>query len=45
MILTNEYQNIGVVNEEPVNKNKKVKLRKKSVTVTQEYYKNKVIGE
>lgn len=33
-ILANEYQNIHVLTEEPVNKNKKVKLRKKTIVMT-----------
>ena len=33
-ILANEYQNIHVLTEEPVNKNKKVKLRKKTIIMT-----------
>jgi hypothetical protein len=42
-MLAEEYQNIYVENDEPVNKNKKVKLRKKMVTVTNEYYRDSVI--
>lgn len=37
-ILAEEYENISVVTEEPVNKNKKVKLRKKTITMSQDYY-------
>lgn len=37
-VLTNEYHNIHVLNEEPVNKNKKTKLRKKMVFMTKPYY-------
>jgi len=33
-ILAAEYENIHVLTEEPVNKNKKVKLRKKTITMT-----------
>jgi hypothetical protein len=33
-ILAAEYENIHVMTEEPVNKNKKVKLRKKTITMT-----------
>jgi len=33
-ILAIEYENIQVLSEEPVNKNKKVKLRKKTITMT-----------
>jgi hypothetical protein len=38
IILENEYHAIAVVNEEPVVKNKTLKLRKKMITVTQDYY-------
>jgi len=38
IILENEYHVIAVVNEEPVVKNKTLKLRKKMITVTQDYY-------
>jgi hypothetical protein len=34
IILENEYQNIHVANEEPINKNKKIKLRKKTIMVS-----------
>jgi len=37
-ILADEYENISVVTEEPVNKNKKVKLRKKTIVMSQDYY-------
>jgi hypothetical protein len=37
-ILAAEYENIHVLNEEPVNKNKKTKLRKKTVMVSNSYY-------
>jgi GTPase SAR1 family protein len=33
-ILATEYQNIHVLTEEPLNKNKKVKLRKKTIIIT-----------
>lgn len=36
-ILADEYQNICVANEEPVIKNKKTKLRKKTIQVTSTY--------
>jgi hypothetical protein len=39
-LLAEEYQNIFVVNEDPVNKNKKIKLRKKTVIMTEDYYNN-----
>ena len=38
IILENEYHAIAVVNEEPVVKNKTLKLRKKMITVTSDYY-------
>jgi hypothetical protein len=44
-ILRDEYQNINVANEEPVNKNKRIKLRKKTVSFTQEYYKNTILSK
>jgi hypothetical protein len=44
-MLAEEYQNIYVENDEPVNKNKKVKLRKKTVMVTNEYYRDSVIAK
>jgi hypothetical protein len=37
-LLADEYENIQVANEEPVNKNKKVKLRKKTIVMSQEYF-------
>ena len=37
-VLTAEYQEINVINEEPINKNKKPKLRKKIVNVTNNYF-------
>ena len=43
-LLAEEYKNIYVENDEPVNKNKKVKLRKKTVMVTNEYYKDTVMA-
>jgi hypothetical protein len=36
-ILSDEYHNIYVANEEPIVKNKKTKLRKKTITVTTAY--------
>jgi hypothetical protein len=42
-LLAEEYKNIHVENDEPVNKNKKVKLRKKTVMVTNEYYRDAVM--
>jgi hypothetical protein len=39
-VLHNEYHNINVANDENVVKNKKPKLRKKTVTMTQTYYAN-----
>jgi hypothetical protein len=44
-LLVEEYKNIYVENDEPVNKNKKVKLRKKTVMVTNEYYKDTVMAQ
>jgi len=43
-LLAEEYKNIHVENDEPVNKNKKVKLRKKTVMVTNEYYRDTVMA-
>lgn len=37
-IFENEYQNISVLNEEPIVKNKTTKIRKKTVMVTPEYF-------
>jgi hypothetical protein len=37
-VLTSEYYEISVENEEPLNKNKKTKLRKKTVMVTNNYF-------
>lgn len=37
-MLAAEYQTIHVLTEEPVNKNKKVKLRKKTIVMTQNYF-------
>jgi len=37
-ILTDEYYNINVANEDPIIKNKKTKLRKKTITMTSAYY-------
>ena len=42
-ILLTEYQEIHILNEEPVNKNKKKKTRKSTITVTTDYYKNNII--
>jgi hypothetical protein len=41
-MLHNEYANIHVVNDEVVTKNKKTKLRKKTVMMSDDYYKNVV---
>jgi len=41
-ILADEYNNIYVTNDEPVVKNKKTKLRKKTFSVTQNYYQDSV---
>jgi hypothetical protein len=41
-ILAEEYKNIYVENDEPVVKNKKAKLRKKTFSVTQNYYQESV---
>jgi hypothetical protein len=38
MILVEEYHNIYVANEDPIIKNKKTKLRKKTINVTSAYY-------
>lgn len=40
--LSEEYDNIRVVNEEPVNKIKKMKLRKKNIIVSNNYFENVV---
>ena len=40
--LSEEYDNIRVVNEEPVNKIKKMKLRKKNIIVSNDYFENVV---
>ncbi len=37
-ILAKEYHTIGVVNEDPIAKIKKTKLRKKTITMTQSYF-------
>ena len=37
-IFANEYQNISVLNEDPIVKNKTTKIRKKTVMVTPEYF-------
>lgn len=37
-ILEDEYRNISVKNEEPIVKNKNIKIRKKTLLVTNEYY-------
>jgi len=37
-VLTEEYYNINVANEDPVVKNKKTKLRKKTITMSKDYY-------
>lgn len=41
-VLSSEYQEINVVNDEPLNKNKKPKLRKKTVQVTNSYFTDSV---
>jgi len=41
-ILADEYKNIYVTNDEPVVKNKKAKLRKKTFSVTQNYFQETV---
>jgi hypothetical protein len=41
-VLTDEYQTIHVLTEEPVNKNKKVKLRKRIVIMSQNYFSEKI---
>jgi hypothetical protein len=41
-ILSAEYENIHVVNCDPVIKNKKSKLRKKNVTISNNYYNSDV---
>lgn len=41
-VLSAEFQEINVVNEEPLNKNKKPKLRKKTVQVTNSYFTDSV---
>lgn len=40
--LSEEYDNICVINEEPVNKIKKMKLRKKNIIVSNDYFENVV---
>jgi hypothetical protein len=40
--LSQEYDNICVINEEPVNKIKKMKLRKKNIIVSNDYFENVV---
>jgi len=42
-ILQSEYQTIHTVNEEVVIKNKKIKLRKKKINISQDYYNNNVL--
>lgn len=44
-MLSAEYENINVSNEDPVVKNKKVKLRKKTFSVTQNYFQDSINGE
>jgi hypothetical protein len=41
--LTQEYDQIRVVNEDPVSKIKKVKLRKKAIMVSTEYLENTIM--
>lgn len=43
-VLKEEYTNIGVVSEEPTVKTKKSKLRKKNVTISNNYYASDVIA-
>jgi hypothetical protein len=43
--LSEEYDNIRVINEEPVNKIKKMKLRKKNIIVSNDYFENVVTHE
>lgn len=43
-MLSSEYENINVSNEDPVIKNKKVKLRKKTFLVTQNYFQDSING-
>jgi hypothetical protein len=38
-----EYRIISVVNEEPVLKNKTIKLRKKTITVSNDYYEKQIM--
>jgi hypothetical protein len=42
-ILQSEYQTIHTVNEDVVIKNKKIKLRKKKINISQDYYNNNVL--
>jgi len=41
-VLKAEYKNISVANEEPINKNKKIKLRKKTIMISKDYFNEKV---
>jgi hypothetical protein len=42
-ILLNEYENISVKNDDQVVKIKKQKLRKKTISITNQYYTNNII--
>jgi len=44
MVLSNEYQSICVMNESPIAKVKKTKLRKKTVAMTKDYLQNVVLS-
>lgn len=41
-VLKAEYKNINVANEDPINKNKKIKLRKKTIMISKDYFNEKV---
>jgi hypothetical protein len=43
-VLKEEYTNISVVSEDPVVKTKKSKLRKKNVTISNNYYASDVMA-
>ena len=43
-LLADEYSKISVNNTEPVNKNKKVKLRKKTIMITNAYFNDTIIS-
>ena len=44
-ILTDEYHQINVINEEPITKIKKTKLRKKTILMTTTYYNEKLLKD